>query len=556
MTQWIVTSCVLILAVLGLRFVLKGRISLVLQYALWLLVAVRLLVPISFGESHISAANLSQTAQPMIQQMESVEIPVQSFESAYEEVVQEHIQQGQDVSGFENTEGLEYEAYERMEKVSLSQVLLWVWVGGMALSFTALLLSNLHFASRLRKSRRPIVLPGCHISVYCAPQIVTPCLFGLFHPAVYLTEDVLADPQALEHVLAHERTHHRHGDHLWAIVRGVCLCVHWYNPLVWAAAIVSRNDGELACDEAAIARLGEENRLDYGRTLIGLTCAKGASPLLTATTMTGSKHSIKERITLIAKKPKFSLIALIALILAVTIAAGCSFTGPAANAPDYSVCAFPGTEWGMSPEEMFRSLGLTEADFTLDQTNFVYSREYPDVFGAPATVSFRFQTFTHNDAVYNYLDRTVIEYADDTDMEMVKRSIISQYGEPAIADAPSMNYGLLNLFNAKSSEGHNSLWVSDATMDDFMNDSTMDVFILMTKASIIQDENWYEDALVELEEEKTAPAAAIWWTDDSHWLMTGKAGDEPGGKYVVLDPRLIDGIRAYVRAGIDLSILE
>lgn len=554
MTQWIVTSCVLILAVLGLRFVLKGRISLGLQYALWLLVAVRLLVPITFGESPISAANLSQAAQPMVQQVESVQIPVQSFESAYEEVVQEHIDLGQDISGFENTEQLEYEAYERMEKVSLSQVLLWVWVGGMALSFAALLLSNLHFASGLRKSRRPVVLPGCKLRVYCAPQIATPCLFGLFRPAIYLTEDVLSDPQALNHVLAHESAHHRHGDHLWAIVRGVCLCVHWYNPLVWVAATVSRNDGELACDEAAIARLGEENRLDYGRTLIGLTCAKGVSPLLTATTMTGSKHSIKERITLIAKKPKFSLIALIALILAVTVAAGCSFTGPAAEPLDYTVYAFPGTEWGMSPEEMFRSLGLTEADFKLDQTNFVYSREYPDVFGAPATVSFRFHTFTHNDAVYNYLDRTVIEYAGDTDMEMVKRSIISQYGEPAIADAPSMNYGWVT--DEKSSEGHNSLWTSDATMDDFMNDATMDVFILMTKASIIQDENWYEDALAELEEEKTDPAAVIWWTDDSHWLMTGKAGDEPGGKYVVLDPRLIDGIRAYVRAGIDLSILE
>ena len=77
-------------------------------------------------------------------------------------------------------------------------------------------------------------------------------------------------------------------------------------------------------------------------------------------------------------------------------------------------------------------------------------------------------------------------------MEVVKRGIISQYGAPAMADAPSMYYGLLNSFNAKSSEGHNSLWVSDATMGDYMNDSNMDVFILTTKASLSQGENWYE----------------------------------------------------------------
>ena len=145
MMQWIAASCVLILAVLALRLVLKGRISLRLQYALWLLVAIRLLVPLSFGESRFSAANISQNVQPVVQRIESVQIPVHSFESAYEEVVLEHMEQGKDISGFESTEALEYKAYEKMNKVSLSQILLWVWVSGMALSFAVLLFSNLHF---------------------------------------------------------------------------------------------------------------------------------------------------------------------------------------------------------------------------------------------------------------------------------------------------------------------------------------------------------------------------------------------------------------------------
>ena len=559
MIQWIVTSCVLILAVLGLRFVLKGRISLGLQYALWLLVAVRLLVPLTFGESNLSAANLSQNAQPMVQQVESVQIPVQSFENAYQEVVQEHIDLGQDISGFENTEELEYEAYERMEKVSLSQVLLWVWVGGMALSLAALLFSNLHFSAKLRKTRQAIDISGSKLPVYCAPQIVTPCLFGLFRPAIYLTEDVLSDPQALNHVLAHESAHHRHGDHLWAILRGICLCIHWYNPLVWAAAIVSRNDGELACDEAAIASLGEENRLDYGRTLIGLTCAKGVSPLLTATTMTGSKHSIKERITLIAKKPKFSVIALIALILAMTIAAGCSFTGPATEPLDYTVYAFPGTEWGMTPDELMDSLDLTEEDVTIEyedgensENHIQYiKKDYEDIFGAPAQVRFQFTTITMGNIPYTYLNTTVFEYADDTDMEMIKQNIIRQYGEPASEDAPSRYYGWTT--KKENSEGHNSVWISDTKLESYINDQTHNFFILLTKASYLTNEaDWYDKALEELESAKTNPAAAIWWTDDSNWLMMGKAGKEPGKKAVILDPLQIQHLNAYTRSGMIL----
>ena len=555
MTQWIVTSCVLILAVLGLRLVLKGRISLRLQYALWLLVAVRLLVPITFGESNLSAANLSQNAQPMVQQMEAVEIPVQSFDSAYQEVVQEHIDLGQDISGFENTEQLEYEAYERMEKVSLSEILTTVWIAGMVLSLAALLFSNLHFYFKLRKARRPIILPDTKLPVYCAPQIVTPCLFGLFRPAIYLTEDVLSDPQALNHVLAHESAHHRHGDHIWSILRGLCLCIHWYNPLVWTAAQVSRRDAELACDEAAIASLGEENRLDYGRTLIGLTCVKGVSPLLTATTMTGSKHSIKERITLIAKKPKFSVIALIALILAMTIAAGCSFTGPAAEPLDYTVYAFPGTEWGMTPDELMDSLDLTEEDITREyeeeaHPNSMYIRkEYDDIFGFPATAIFSFTKIEYGDAIYYFLDQTAIQYPDDTDMQLVKENIIKQYGDPTLDDAPPM-FSILT--DATTTEGHASLWASEIRSDIYFDQATTDFLVgsNLSFGSLTFNENWEEEARERVEKYKAYPAGTIWWTDDYNWLMIGRPGKEPGAKGVIFRSWGIEEFRAMSRTGL------
>ena len=53
MMQWIVSSSVLILVVIALRYVLRGKLSLRMQYALWLLVLVRLLVPVSFGASDL-----------------------------------------------------------------------------------------------------------------------------------------------------------------------------------------------------------------------------------------------------------------------------------------------------------------------------------------------------------------------------------------------------------------------------------------------------------------------------------------------------------------------
>ena len=57
MIQVLLTSSLLILILALLRRVLRGRVSLRLQYALWVLVAVRLLVPVSFGSSSVSVLN-------------------------------------------------------------------------------------------------------------------------------------------------------------------------------------------------------------------------------------------------------------------------------------------------------------------------------------------------------------------------------------------------------------------------------------------------------------------------------------------------------------------
>ena len=63
MLEWAVTSSVLILAVLLLRQCLKGKVSLRLQYGLWALVLLRLLIPVSFGSTAVSVLNAVERAE-------------------------------------------------------------------------------------------------------------------------------------------------------------------------------------------------------------------------------------------------------------------------------------------------------------------------------------------------------------------------------------------------------------------------------------------------------------------------------------------------------------
>jgi beta-lactamase regulating signal transducer with metallopeptidase domain len=324
MTELIITSSVLILVVIVLRHFLKGKISLRLQYALWALVLLRLLVPVALFESPFSVMNAVQAAKNA-REVSVASAPTPTISSAYGDMGAENaaIQGGTEQNV---TDPVTNVTHHVIRWGLLAQ---WVWYIGIGIVGLTLLISNLSFGRKLRKTREVYEADNCKLPVYTVDTLPSPCLFGLFRPSIYITPDVAGDDTRLCHVLAHELTHYHHGDHIWSALRGLCLAVHWYNPLVWLAAALSRRDSELACDEGTIKRIGEGSRMEYGRTLIGLTCEKRKAMdlLCCATTMTDGKKGIKERITLIAKKPKLFIPAVIAVVLVAAVTVGCTFTG-------------------------------------------------------------------------------------------------------------------------------------------------------------------------------------------------------------------------------------
>ena len=334
--QWIVSSSVLILVVIALRYVLRGKLSLRMQYALWLLVLVRLLVPVSFGASDLSVMNAVPERAPTVQQgtykqdivgerndapanAGTVGVPAQSMnEAAPPDLVQ-------------NVTTATVTA-PTVEKTDWARIAKTVWLAGAAALGLVFLAVNLRFGKKLRRSRERVEETEACLPVYESGETDTPCLFGVAKPSIYVTPDTRTEAETLRYALAHEQTHYRHGDNLWAVLRGVCLALHWYNPLVWWAAELSRRDAELACDEATIRRIGESERAAYGRTLIRMTCEKRPALLVTATMMTDSGKGLKERISLLVKKPKTAAYTAVAVLLIAGLSVACTFTGGRENA--------------------------------------------------------------------------------------------------------------------------------------------------------------------------------------------------------------------------------
>ena len=104
-------------------------------------------------------------------------------------------------------------------------------------------------------------------------KISTPFVAGLVRPVIYLPENL--DDVQKQLVEEHERIHIRRLDYLVKPLAFLVCCVHWFNPLVWAAFFLMERDMEASCDEAVIRKVGYDKRKDYANVLLGLSQSRG-----------------------------------------------------------------------------------------------------------------------------------------------------------------------------------------------------------------------------------------------------------------------------------------
>lgn len=306
MLREVLTVSALILAVLLVRAIFKNRVPKRMVYTLWLVVLVKLCLPGTLVSLPVLPAE--EAAAPV----QRVELPAQPLpvQQPAQAVTQPQTPVQQPVSPAQ-------EAAEAPAKpLTTMQIFQIVWAGGSALLGLWLFGTWLVFMVQLHKSRRFLGRHG-RTRIYISSTVKSPCLAGLV-PAVYLTEDVLQTPET-ELILCHELTHLRHLDFLWSLCRTAAVIVYWWNPFIWLAAICSKRDAELACDEAVAAGLSDAQRLVYARAILAQTPRKAAALSLAG-------PPVRERILFLTKKQRTSVLCVILALLLIVSAAGCSIT--------------------------------------------------------------------------------------------------------------------------------------------------------------------------------------------------------------------------------------
>lgn len=290
-----IAASMLILVIMALRLLLKRAPKRIIC-ALWALVGIRLLCPISW-QSHLSLVPEKVASGSL----------VSDFADSFVE---------RDISYYEVTIKDEASAPETAEDI-LVLVLTVLWLLGVFV----LLLYAVVSCIRLRRRVSEGVRQSCR--VWLCDRIDTPFILGIVRPRIYLPSS-LCQAQ-LAPVLAHENAHLKRRDHWWKPLGYALLTLYWFNPLCWAAYILLCRDIELACDERVIRDMNAEEIRYYAETLLACSVSRRT---IAACPLAFGEVEVKERVKKVLhyKRPAFWLI--LVAVAACIAAAVCFLTNP------------------------------------------------------------------------------------------------------------------------------------------------------------------------------------------------------------------------------------
>lgn len=298
------TASVVILFVICFRQFLKGAPK-IFSYALWGIVLLRLLVPVSI-ESSMSFVPQRTEFSSMVELNE--QLPEIQFEMPQDRADNEWHR--------ENTAPGE-PLVQTYRSLDAETYLTFGWLAGIA---AMLIYSMISYWKLKRKVR--VVVP-LEKGVYIADDIDTPFVMGFFRPQIYLPGTL--DQTEQKFIIAHEKHHIHRGDHIFKALGFLALTIHWFNPFVWAAFILSGRDMEMSCDEAVIRKLGEDVRAEYSASLLNLATGRR---MFSGTPLAFDEGDPTERVRNLARWKKPAVWVILICVITCIVLAVCLLTDP------------------------------------------------------------------------------------------------------------------------------------------------------------------------------------------------------------------------------------
>ena len=336
-------SAAITAGILLFRFIFKNRISSKLQYLMWWLLILRLLMPVTPDIGlHFNLQDM------LLKQAHQAELPtpapvldvapasVPNTQSSYESVAPA-VQPDTDVAPSQHV--------NPAKSTDWYSIVFVVWLLG-AIGFLGwLIFVKLRYYESLQH-----LMAGGPREVYelydrCCKELgvkplplwivnksMSPGIAFFGEPVLLVPLSLCGDESRLRFALLHELTHKKRGDHYMTLLLNILRAVYWFDPVVHFAFSELRSDMESACDSDVLAYIGHKQKRGYLTVILDMF-SYDTEPIL-GMSQIRSKRMAKRRMKGAFMKnrtsPAFRAITLcIALIMSL-----CCFTTACQSAPE------------------------------------------------------------------------------------------------------------------------------------------------------------------------------------------------------------------------------
>jgi len=286
------TASYVILFVILVRLILKKAPKFI-SYALWGVVAFRLIIPFSF-ENMFSLMPRTMNVAPIPYDIIYQQSP--QINSGIE-VVDLFVSQSLPAP----TVGVSVNPLQIYTEIGA-----YIWIMGIMVLLIYSLVSVFQLKRQLKNAQ------VVEQNIYEVNNLKTPFVLGIIRPKVYL-------PVGLNHsersyILLHERTHISRKDHIIKVLAFLILSLHWFNPLVWIAFMLMSTDMELSCDEQVLKKMNTDNKKPYANSLLSLAIGRH---ILNGSPLAFGEGNVRGRIKNVMnyKKPKLWVMIVSVIVL-------------------------------------------------------------------------------------------------------------------------------------------------------------------------------------------------------------------------------------------------
>ena len=331
-----VSGALLLLLILGLKPLYKNRFSKRWQYYIWIVVALRFLLPFTPDTTIVGSLFAKfDTAAVMNEIPTSPNVPVSVNPGNSES---EPIQTNRETT-----------TAAMREPLNIYVCLFFIWSALALVLFVRKITVYQGFIQYIKAGNKEVsdikilnLLSDCEeklniktrVELSCNPLIASPMLIGFFRPRIILPVGELEDKE-LSYIFVHELIHYKQRDMFYKWLIQIVVCVHWFNPFVYLLEKEVNKSCELSCDEKVISVLDDTARREYGDTLISFLKSNNLyKSSLASVTLTEGAEQLKERLGAIMKfKKKSKGIIAITAIFSVLVCVCFFVTGAYAASP-------------------------------------------------------------------------------------------------------------------------------------------------------------------------------------------------------------------------------